>query len=127
MADEAKRRIMIVEDDPEINLLLRKVLERGYEVLQAKDGREALNTLNRIPPPDLVIADIMMPNLDGLSMVKAMKNHPVMKRIPVIFLTAKSGSMDVISGISAGAKHYITKPFKIDEVLSKVKKVLGAA
>jgi len=125
MTDGPRKKILVVEDDPEIALLLRKVLEKQYAVEHAGDGRAALRVMEHPPQPDLVIADVMMPQLDGISMVRFMKANPNLKKIPVIFLTAKTSSHDVISGISAGAKHYITKPFKIDDVLKKVQSVIG--
>jgi CheY-like chemotaxis protein len=121
----AKRyRILIVEDDADLQILLRNILKREYDVLIADNGLEALKLLEQQTHPDLIVADIMMPILDGLTMVDAIKKHKGTRDIPVIFLTAKSTPKDVIDGISVGAKFYITKPFKIDDLLSKIKKIL---
>jgi CheY-like chemotaxis protein len=117
-------RILIVEDDTDLQLLLKNILRREYDVLMADNGLEALKVLENDPKPDLIIADIMMPILDGLTMVDAVKKHKETRDIPVIFLTAKSTPKDVIEGISAGAKFYITKPFKIDDLQTKIKKIL---
>jgi len=125
MAGKNRKKILIAEDDPEIALLLRKVLEREYEVVHAKDGKKALELLKQKTAPNLIIADVMMPNLDGIGMVRVMKTFPNLKKIPVIFITAKTSSEDIIAGIQTGAKHYITKPFKIDDVMQKVRKILG--
>jgi DNA-binding response OmpR family regulator len=75
-------------------------------------------------PPDLLVTDLMMPKKDGLTLVKEMKRDDRLKNVPAIILTAKSGPRDVIRGIQAGARHYLTKPFKSEELLDKVKKVL---
>ncbi|MFH1435641.1 MAG: response regulator transcription factor [Pseudomonadota bacterium] len=119
-----RRRVLIVEDDSDLQLLLQNILKGEYEVLIADNGLEALKTLESEDHPDLIIADIMMPILDGLTMVDAIKKHRATSDIPVIFLTAKSTPKDVIDGISVGAKYYVTKPFKIDDLLSKIKKIL---
>jgi len=119
-----KYKILVVEDDVDLQTLLRSILQKDYEVIIADNGLEALKAIESGPHPDLIIADIMMPILDGLTMVDAIKKHKETKSIPVIFLTAKSTPKDVIDGISAGAKYYITKPFRIDDLLNKVKKIL---
>ena len=117
---------MIAEDDPAIAAMLEKVLAADYDVAIAHDGRRALELAAELPRPALLMLDIMMPQLDGLGVAAEVKKHPELKAIPIIFLTAKSGATDVIKGIQSGARHYITKPFKIEDVLAKVKKALGA-
>jgi CheY-like chemotaxis protein len=119
-----RRRILIVEDDLDLQVLLKNLLKNDYDLALAENGLEGLKALERGPKPDLIIADIMMPMLDGLTMVDAIKKHEGTGDIPIIFLTAKSTPKDVIEGINVGAKFYITKPFKIDELISKVKRIL---
>ena len=94
-----------------------------YDVSEAAD----VDGLRKIDesPPELIIADVMMPNLDGLTLVKALKNHNETKSVPVIFLTAKGDARSMIEGINVGAKYYVTKPFQMDDLLGKVGKVLG--
>jgi len=119
-----RQRIMIVEDDLDLQILLRNILKTDYDVTLCGNGLEGLKALETGPNPDLIIADIMMPVLNGLTMVDAIKKHRGTEDIPVIFLTAKSTPKDVIEGINVGAKYYITKPFKIDELMSKIKRIL---
>ena len=116
---------MIAEDDPAIATMLEKVLAQHYDVAVAHDGKAALALALTPPRPALLMLDIMMPGLDGLGVAAEAKKTLELKGIPIIFLTAKSGATDVIKGIQSGARHYITKPFKIDDVLAKVKKALG--
>jgi len=118
------QRILVVEDDPDIQKIVATVLAKEYEVRAAADGLAALMELEQGFKPDLIIADIMMPRLDGLSFVKALKNRSSTSGIPVMFLTAKSAPRDVIDGINLGARYYLTKPFKVDELLSKVHRLL---
>lgn len=105
--------------------MLQKVLAPLYELSIAHDGKTALALATQPPRPSLLILDVMMPGLDGHAVAAAVKKNPDLKAVPIIFLTAKSSATDVIKGIQSGARHYITKPFKIDDVLTKVKKVLG--
>jgi DNA-binding response OmpR family regulator len=121
-----KKRILIAEDDPSISTMLAKVLSQHYEVIVTNDGRSAIARAGALPAPDLLLLDVMMPGLDGHGVATAVRQLPGLKGIPIIFLTAKTGPAEVIKGIQSGARHYITKPFKIDDLLMRVKKVLGA-
>src|SRR5688500_14014632 len=125
VAPAAKKRILIAEDDPAIAVMLTRILRQDYEVVHVADGPSALARAAAEPRPDLLLLDIMMPGLDGLDVARRVRLHPELKKIPIIFLTAKSAPTDVIKGIQHGARSYITKPFKLDEVLSKVKKALS--
>src|SRR5450432_2614967 len=106
--------------------MLSKVLSQYYQVLVTNDGQSALALAGKPPAPDLLLLDVMMPGLDGHGVAAAVRLLPGLKGIPIIFLTAKTGPAEVIKGIQSGARHYITKPFKIDDLLLRVKKVLGA-
>jgi DNA-binding response OmpR family regulator len=124
-APAARHRIVIAEDDPAIATMLHKVLAPHYDLSIAHDGKMALAFAARPPRPSLLILDVMMPGIDGHGVAAEVKKHPELKVVPIIFLTAKGSATDVIKGIQSGARHYITKPFNIDDVLAKLKKVLG--
>lgn len=95
------------------------------DVSLAADGMEALDALRKMEKlPDLIVTDLMMPRLDGLGLLKQIRADPRGKNIPIIILTAKAQPMDVITGINAGARHYLVKPFKREELLEKVRRVL---
>jgi DNA-binding response OmpR family regulator len=119
-----RARILLVEDDPDIARLLGRFLAQDYDVEIATDGEAGLAILLRPPPPDLLISDVMMPKLNGFAMVKKMR-EALTTRPPVIFLTAREQPADVVSGIRAGARHYLTKPVKLDDLDKKVKRALG--
>jgi len=104
--------------------MMQRMLGSVAEVATANDGEHALKLLEGGTAPDLLITDWMMPRKDGLTLVKEMKQHAQLKQIPVMILTAKTAPRDVIAGINSGARHYLTKPFKPDELITKVKKVL---
>jgi DNA-binding response OmpR family regulator len=120
----SRPRILVVEDDEDLLRMMHRMLSLIGDVAMAADGEIAMQLLEQGPPPQLVITDWMMPRKDGLTLVKEMKAQEKLKNIPVVILTAKSAPRDVISGINSGARHYLTKPFKPDDLISKVKKVL---
>ena len=125
MADAPSKRILIAEDDPAICAMLEKVLSHHYNVTTTSDGQSALALAGKAPAPDLLLLDVMMPGLDGHAVAAAVRQLPGLKSVPIIFLTAKTGPSEIIKGIQSGARHYITKPFKIDDLVMRVKKVLG--
>lgn len=123
--DGAGRHILVLEDEPAVQTLLRKQLTaHNFQVTIAGDGLDGLMKLETLKP-DLIICDVMMPNLDGIEFVKAVKSHTETTKIPVIFLTAKTDPRSMIDGINVGARFYVTKPFAIDDLLSKVQRALS--
>ena len=112
--------LVVVDDDPSIRAMLLHTLGKTYTIYEARDGQEAKDILEAIPAPDGIVCDVMMPRLDGVELAKALRKDKALQRVPILFLTAKDGAMDVIAGINAGARHYVTKPFKIAEVVAKV-------
>jgi DNA-binding response OmpR family regulator len=126
LADAPLKRIVIAEDDPAICAMLEKVLSQYYQVTVTGDGQSALAVAGQQPAPDLLLLDVMMPGMDGHAVAAAARQLPGLKSIPIIFLTAKTGPAEVIKGIQSGARHYITKPFKIDDLVLRVKRAIGS-
>ena len=122
--DSEKKLILIIEDDDSVRMLLTRALGVRYAVETARDGNEAIQRLQRRPIPDLLICDIMMPGVDGLTVAKRAKASPHLRQVPIVFLTAKSTPKDIVHGINAGARHYVTKPFKLNDLLQKVNSAL---
>ena len=114
-------KILIADDDKEIvELLSIYIHNEGYEAVKAYDGKEALSKIRTIPDIELLILDIMMPEMDGMQVVKELRKE---SQIPIIMLTAKTTDMDKIKGLVAGAD-YVTKPFNPLEVMARVKSLL---
>mgnify|MGYP003573763697 FL=1 len=124
MAD--KRRILCIEDEPEMIDLIRLILERkGFEVLGAVGGQEGLETVRR-EKPDLVLLDLMMPDVDGWEVYRQMKADEELQGIPVVVVTAKAQSIDKVLGLHiAKVDDYVTKPFGPGDLLESVDRVLG--
>jgi CheY-like chemotaxis protein len=113
------RRILIVEDDVRNVFALSKVLEpRGAKVEISRNGREALTALERKPDIDLVLMDLMMPEMDGLTAMREIRKNPAFKRLPIIALTAKAMADDREQALAAGANDYMAKPFEVDKLVS---------
>lgn len=113
--------IMIVDDTPENIDVLRKTIEsQGLKISFALDGEAALRLVEGCMP-DLILLDIMMPKLDGFETCKRLKDNPNTYDIPIIFLSAKIETDDIVQGFKLGAMDYITKPFKHDEVCARVR------
>ena len=119
-------KILVVEDDVDLLQMIKTMLQAVGEITLARDGQEALDLLKNGFRPDVIVTDLMMPRVDGLTLAKTLKNDPNVGSIPLVMLTAKSGPMDMITGINAGARHYVTKPFKAADLIDKVKKALTA-
>jgi len=120
-----RKRILVAEDDGAIATMLLRVLGQHYDTVHAPSGKVALDLARGKPFPNLALLDVMMPDMDGFAVAGALRAIPELKQIPIIFLTARTAPTDVIRGIQVGARHYIHKPFKIDEVLRKVQKAIG--
>jgi diguanylate cyclase (GGDEF) domain len=116
--------ILIIDDNPEnLRLLSRMLIRRGYEVRQALNGAIALRAIE-IQRPDIVLLDIMMPQINGYEVCKSIKDNPETAQIPVIFLSALDEVQNKLKGFAVGAADYITKPFQFDEVLVRVQSQL---
>lgn len=114
-------RILVVDDEKNIIELLRFRLEQeGYRVLEAEDGRTALDLITQ-DPPDLVILDVMLPELDGFAVCRAMRADPRTREVPVIMLSARGQELDKVWGLELGADDYVTKPFSVRELVARVK------
>ncbi|HIE52413.1 MAG TPA: response regulator transcription factor [Armatimonadetes bacterium] len=121
-----KKKILAVDDEKHIVRLIQINLERaGYDVVTAYDGLEALKKVEE-EQPDLIVLDVMMPQLDGFETLKRLKANPATAEIPVIMLTAKSQDADVFRGWQAGVDCYLTKPFNPMELLSFVKRIFDS-
>jgi len=118
------RRIMVVEDHVQTRELLQYNLQAaGYEVRAVGGGEQGLDTMNRWRP-DLVVLDIMLPEMDGLEVCRRLKQSPALRSVPVIMLTARGEEVDRVVGLELGAEDYIVKPFSPRELLLRIKNAL---
>jgi len=124
MDETINKKVLIVDDEPAVRQLLRKILSKDYTVLEAQNGEEAVN-MAQSQKPDVILMDMMMPKIDGLTACYAIKTNQITRGIPVVMLTAidyelnKKLSKDVI-----GADGYITKPFNSQALLKTIRQLL---
>ena len=118
----ADRPTLLIVDDEPVNVdILREALSAEYRLKVATNGIRALEAMDRTGAPDLVLMDIMMPELDGLAATRRLKADPRFSAVPVVFLTAKSETDDVLAAYDAGGEDYVTKPFKIPELKARIR------
>ncbi|MBE9189987.1 response regulator transcription factor [Gloeocapsopsis crepidinum LEGE 06123] len=121
------KRLLLIDDDPNLILLVKDYLEfRGYEVITAENGREALQILEQ-EIPDMIICDVMMPEMDGYTFVNNVRQDERISWIPVLFLSAKGQSQDRVKGLNTGADVYMVKPFEPEELVAQVEASLKQA
>jgi DNA-binding NarL/FixJ family response regulator len=121
------KRLLLIDDDPNLILLVKDYLEfRGYDVITAENGREALEVLEQ-DLPDMIICDVMMPEMDGYSLVKHVREDARTSWIPILFLSAKGQSQDRVKGLNTGADVYMVKPFEPEELVAQVESSLKQA
>jgi DNA-binding response OmpR family regulator len=123
-------RVLAADDDRVVRrIVVTKLSGLGYEVTDVEDGQEALGLLERGQVPDLLITDSLMPRMNGLQLVRAVRQSPDprLATLPVIMLTSRQGEQDIIEGLEAGLDDYIIKPFSPDELAARVRSVLWRA
>ena len=121
--DEDIYRLLIVEDNAELLMLMRQLLKSSYCVYAAKNGREALNIIHQ-KDLDLIISDVMMPEMDGYELTKAVKSDPNYSHLPIILLTAKTQEEDEQEAILLGADEYLTKPFRLKDLKLRIDNII---
>ena len=120
-----KKKILIVDDEPNIVMTLEYTFKKqDFEVFIARDGSEALQILEK-HTPDVVLLDIMMPNVDGYQTLNYIRNQDSLKTAKVVFLTAKNKASDIEKGLKLGADKYLTKPFSIKKIVSEILELLN--
>lgn len=119
------KRVLVVDDEPNIVMSLRFLMEReGFQVEVASTGQAAVAALDR-EPADLVLLDIMMPELDGFEVCQRIRNNPAWRATKVVMLTAKGRDVERDKGLALGADDYVTKPFSTRDLVAKVKRMLA--
>ncbi|SRR6056297_158067 len=120
----SKRKILIVDDEPNIVMSLEYAFKKKeFEVFVARDGTEALDIAEK-QVPDIILLDIMMPQMDGYETLRLLRETEKLKRVKVVFLTAKSKVSDMEKGLQMGADGYMTKPFSVKKVVKEVEEMI---
>jgi CheY-like chemotaxis protein len=112
--------VVVVDDEPVLRATLVRALGDLYTVYEAADGLEAQALLRVIDAPHALVCDVSLPGIDGIQLVKGLRKDPRTSRVPVLFLSGRRSAADVVRGINAGARHYVTKPFDLADLISKI-------
>ena len=120
---QKKKKILIVDDEPNVRRLVSNILSRDYSMLTAADGKEAIRVAHR-KQPDLILMDIMMPEMDGYSACHALKRDNATRTIPVVLITALRQELNKKFAVKVGADGYLTKPFCIQELRDKIARLI---
>jgi DNA-binding response OmpR family regulator len=120
-----KQKILIVDDEPQLCNLLEVILtDSGYEVTTLQEAPQTIETIRRKGKPDLIILDVVMPEMTGWEVCDKIKEDPEMANIPVMFLTVSADSKDVEKGFTLGAESYMCKPFKPMDLVERIKTII---
>lgn len=115
--------ILVVEDDLIVSgLLVHTLTRRGFAVHLASDGRRAAELLEALPPPSLVLLDVMLPYMDGFELIQRIRAKVDWREVPIIMLTSKSQESSIVRALDAGASDYIVKPFRPEELVARVRR-----
>ena len=120
-----KKKVLIVDDEPNVRRLSHKILSNKFDIVEAEDGRQAIDVATA-QKPDVILMDMMMPKMDGLTACHVIRNDPATKSIPVIMVTAIGFELNIKLSEQMGAAGYVTKPFSPQDLLDTIAQVLAA-
>lgn len=120
-----RKTILVVDDDAVMRSKLKASLEPYYDVIEAKDGMEAVELSSKIAKPAMIVADVVMPRVDGFTLAKIMRGNPVMKTVPIMFVSSRNSPQDVTQALVLGACQYVLKTTPIGDIVSKIRKIVG--
>ena len=120
-----KKKVLIVDDEPNVRRLSRTILSKNFDVVEAEDGRQAIDVATA-QKPDVILMDMMMPKMDGLTACHVIRTDPATKSIPVIMVTAIGFELNIKLSKQMGASGYVTKPFSRQDLLGKIAQVMSA-
>lgn len=120
----ARKTIMIVDPDASLRAGLRALLEAHYDVIEAKDGMEAVEMMASIRQPAMIVSDTAMPRVDGFTLAKTLRNHPLMRRIPIMFVSAQHSPQHVTQALVIGVSQYLPKTTPVAQIAEKIRKIV---
>ncbi len=123
-AGRAKKVIFLIDDEPLMRAKLRVALEPYYDIVEAKDGLEAAELVASMQPPAMFVCDVLMPRMDGFTFAKIMRSHPIMKRVPIMFVSSRDGTQEVTQALVLGACQYVPKTTPVDAIVAKIRKIV---
>lgn len=119
-----RKTIMIVDPDAALRARLRALLELHYDVIEAKDGMEAVELTSSIQAPAMIVSDTAMPRVDGFTLAKILRNNPVMKRVPIMFVSAQHSPQHVTQALVIGVSQFLPKSTPVAQIVEKIRKIV---
>ncbi len=119
-----RKTILLVDPDASLRARLRALLEAHYDVVEAKDGMEAVELTSSIQAPAMIVADTAMPRVDGFTLAKILRNNPVMKRVPIMFVSAQHSPQHVTQALVIGVSQYLPKTTPLAQIVEKIRKIV---
>lgn len=123
-APPGKKTILIVDDDAAMRAKLKAGLEPYYDVVEAKDGMEAVELSAKIPAPAMVVSDVVMPRVDGFTLAKIFRGNPLLKKVPIMFVSSRNSPQDVTQALVLGACQYVPKTTPVSDIVAKIRKIV---
>lgn len=120
-----RKTILLVDDDATMRTRLKLALEPYYDVVEAKDGMEAVELAGKMQAPAMIVSDVVMPRVDGFTLAKIMKGNPIMKRVPFMFVSSRNSPQDVTQALVLGACQYVLKSVPVGDIVAKIRKIVA--
>ncbi len=123
-APPGRKAILLVDDDAAMRQKLRAALEPFYDIHEAKDGMEAVELCGKIPTPAMIVSDVVMPRVDGFTLAKIFRGNPMLKKVPIMFVSSRNSPQDVTQALVLGACQYVPKSTPVSEIVAKIRKIV---
>lgn len=124
-AVKGRKVVMLVDPDASMRARMRASLEPYYDVIEAKDGMEAVEMTSSIQPPAMIVSENVMPRVDGFTLAKVLRQNPIMKKVPIMFVSARNSPQDVTQALVLGACQYVLKTTPVGDIVAKIRKILA--
>lgn len=125
MAAGRRKTVLVVDDDSAMRSKLKSGLSPFYDVLEAKDGMEAVELTSSIQPPAMIVCDVIMPRVDGFTLAKILRGNPIMRRVPIMFVSSRNSPQDVTQALVLGACQYVPKTTPVNDIVAKIRKIVA--
>ena len=122
---KARKVVMLVDPDASMRARMRAAIEAYYDVVECKDGMEAVEMAGTMQPPAMIVSENVMPRVDGFTLAKVLRQNPVMKRVPIMFFSARNSPQDVTQALVLGACQYVLKTVSVTDIVAKIRKIVA--
>lgn len=120
-----RKTVLLVDPDASMRARLRALLEENYDVIEAKDGMEAVEMAATIQAPAMIVTENVMPRVDGFTLAKVLRQNPVMKKVPIMFVSSRNSPQDVTQALVVGACQYVLKTTPVSDIVAKIRKIVA--